>query len=102
MQEIGITKTQKPFQRIAVVALGSALMLGGIIGLFLPVVPGDLLIGVGVLMLSTQYAWLRQAVEKCRARVPFVRRTLTRLSACWETCRRRFTNPGDPGSQLGV
>jgi len=102
MQEIGITKTQKRFQRIAVVALGSALMLGGIIGLFLPVVPGDLLIGAGVLMLSTQYAWLRQAVEKCRARFPFVRRTLIRLSACWETCRRRFTNPGDPGSQLGV
>src|SRR3984893_7985012 len=32
-------ETQKPFQRIAVIALGCALMLVGIIGLFLPVVP---------------------------------------------------------------
>ena len=102
MQEIGVTKTQKPFQRIAVVVFGSTLTLGGIIGLFLPLVPGDLLIGAGVLVLSTQYPWLRQALENCRARFPLVRRTLMRLSACWETCRGRFTNLGDHGSQLGM
>jgi uncharacterized membrane protein YbaN (DUF454 family) len=37
MQEIGITKAQKPPQRFAVVALGWIVVLGGTVGLFIPV-----------------------------------------------------------------
>jgi uncharacterized membrane protein YbaN (DUF454 family) len=95
-------ETQKPFQRIAVIALGCALMLVGIIGLFLPVVPGGFFIVAGVLTLSPHCPWLRRTLEKSQARVPLIARTFTRLSAWWETGRRHFTNPSDPGSQLGV
>ena len=95
-------QTQKPFQRIAVIALGCALMLVGIIGLFLPVVPGGFFIVAGVLTLSPRCPWLRRTLEKSRARVPLIERTFSRLSAWWETGRRHFTNPSDPGSRLGV
>jgi len=57
-----------PLKRVAILALGWSLVLGGIIGLFLPIVPGVFLIVAGALMLSPQCAWLRRALEKCRAR----------------------------------
>lgn len=103
MQEIGIMKTQKPFRRIAVVALGCALTLGGIIGLFLPFLPGVLLIVAGVLMLSPRCAWFRQALEKCRARFPLMGGALIRFSSWCEGLRNHFMNhPGDSGSQSGA
>jgi hypothetical protein len=95
-------QTQKPFQRIAVITLGCALMLVGVIGLFLPVVPGGFFIVAGVLTLSPRCPWLRRALEKSRARFPLLEHTFTRLSAWWETCRRHFTNPSDSGSKLEV
>jgi len=55
-------------KRVAILALGWSLVLGGIIGMFLPVVPGGLLIVAGALILSPQCAWLQRALEKCRAR----------------------------------
>jgi len=100
MQKIGIMKTPKPFQCIAVAALGGALVLVGVIGLFL--LPGGFLIVAGALMLSARCVWFRRALEKSQARFPFVEHTFMWLSACWETCRRRFSNPGDPGSQFGA
>jgi hypothetical protein len=56
-----------PLKRVAILALGWSLVLGGIIGLFLPIVPGGFLIVAGALMLSPQCAWLRRALEKCRS-----------------------------------
>jgi uncharacterized membrane protein YbaN (DUF454 family) len=64
MQEIGIAKAQKPLQRIVVVALGWVLMIGGIVGLFLPFVPGAVLIVAGALMLRPQRACLRRALAR--------------------------------------
>jgi CheY-like chemotaxis protein len=78
MQETGIAKTQKPLRRIAVVALGWTLMLGGIIGLFLPVVPGALLIALGAFLLNRRYAWLRRTMDKCRSRFPVLARALSK------------------------
>ena len=80
MQEFGDPLTQKPptmrshsygspeCKRVAILALGWSLVLSGIVGLFLPIVPGGFLIVAGALMLSPQCAWLRRALEKCRAR----------------------------------
>ena len=98
MQEIGIAKTQKPLQRIAVVALGWLLIIGGIVGLFLPFVPGAFLIVVGALMLKPQRAWLRRALETCPVRFPDLELAFRRFSTrgkCWQS---RFSNsPGDSG-----
>ena len=67
-------------KRFATLALGWVLILGGIIGLFLPVVPGGLLIVAGVLLLSPQWAWLRRALEKYRVRSHVLGRVLEWLS----------------------
>jgi uncharacterized membrane protein YbaN (DUF454 family) len=71
MQEIGITKSPK-LQRFAVVARGWVLILLGIVGLVLPVVPGAVLIVFGVLMVNPERVWLRRMLEKCQVRFPIV------------------------------
>ena len=103
MQEIGIAKTQKPLQRIAFVALGWILMIAGIVGLFLPFVPGAFLIVAGALMLNPQRTWLSQALEKCRMRFPALERAFRRFST-WGKCgQSRFSNsPGDSEQQFRV
>jgi hypothetical protein len=57
-----------PLKRVALLAFGWVLVLGGIIGLFLPIVPGGFLIVAGALMLSPRCAWLRRLLEKYRIR----------------------------------
>jgi CheY-like chemotaxis protein len=96
MQEIGITKTQKPFQRIAVVALGCDLVLVGIIGLFLPVVPGGFFIVAGALMLSPRCAWFRRALEQSGARFPSMGRTFMRVSAWFGDLPETLYQSGRP------
>ena len=103
MQEIGIAKTQKPLQRVAVVALGWILMIGGIVGLFLPFVPGAFLIVAGALMLNPQRTWLLRALAKCRMRFPALERAFRRFSTwgkCWQS--RIGNSPGDSGQQFRV
>ena len=100
MPEIGIAKVRK-LPRIATVALGWILPLGGIAGLFLPIVPGGLLIVVGALMLRPHCAWLRRALENCQVRFPALERAFRRLSARGESWQRRPSDrSGDSGSQF--
>ena len=73
----------RPFKRIATLALGWVLVLGGIIGLLLPVVPGGILIVAGALMLSPQCAWQRRALEKNRARSHVLGRVVDWLGMLW-------------------
>jgi hypothetical protein len=102
MKEVGIAEARKPLQRIAVVALGWILMIGGIVGLFLPFVPGAALIVVGALMLRPQRAWMR-TLEECRMRFPVLGRAFGRFSAYGENWHSRFrNNPGASGSQFRV
>src|SRR5690349_13345330 len=97
MQVIETIKTEKPIQRIAVVALGWIFVLGGIVGLLIPILPGGVLIFAGALMLSPRSRWLRRTLGKCRARFPFLERTFKRLSAWGESWQRGIRNyPGTP------
>jgi uncharacterized membrane protein YbaN (DUF454 family) len=104
MQEIGITKSPK-LQRFAVVALGWVLILLGIVGLVLPVVPGAVLIVFGVLMVNPQSVWLRRMLEKCQVRFPVVAPAFRHFSTWGESrqvslrrislireCNSRFEN----------
>ena len=103
MQEIGISKSQKPLQRVAVIALGWVFIVLGIVGLVLPVVPGAVLIVVGALMVNPQWAWFRRMLEKCRARFPVLDRPFTRFSDWGERRQSRFGNdPDDSGSRSTV
>jgi uncharacterized membrane protein YbaN (DUF454 family) len=101
MQEIGITKSQKQLQRVAVIALGWVFICSGILGLVLPVVPGALLIVVGALMVNPQWAWLRGMLEKYRVRFPVLAPAFKRLSAWSESSQSLFRkNPSDSGAQF--
>jgi Putative transmembrane protein (PGPGW) len=73
----------RPFKRIATLDLGWFLVLGGIISLFLPILPGSLLIVAGALMLSPQCAWPRRALEKNRARSHVLGRVVDWLCMLW-------------------
>ena len=79
MQKTGIAKERKPLQRIAFVALGWTLLLAGIVGLFLPVVPGFLLLAAGAFQLNRQNAWLRRTMGKCRLQFPVLERAFSKL-----------------------
>lgn len=104
MEEMGIAKKEKPLQRIATIGLGWTLVLVGVVGLLLPLLPGGLLIVLGALMLDSQHPWLRRALEKCRARFPILECAFRRLSSWGESWRSRFrnSNPGNSRSQFEV
>ena len=99
MQEIGVSKSQNPLPRIAVVAVGWILILGGIVGFFVPIIPGAVLIVVGALMVNPQWAWLRRMLETCRVRFPVLAPAFSRFSAWSESSQSLFKkNPSDSGA----
>lgn len=54
-------------KRIAVTALGGALLVGGLVLMVLPG-PGILLVAGGLAVLATEYAWARRLVRRARVR----------------------------------
>jgi CheY-like chemotaxis protein len=103
MQEIGITKSQNLLRRIAVVALGWILILGGIVGSFVPIIPGVVPIVIGALMVNPQWAWSRRMLEECRVRSPVLARAFRWFSAWSESRQSLFKkNPADSGAQFDV
>ena len=101
MRETGITKSQKPVKRVAVIALGWVLILLGIVGLVLPVVPGAVLIVVGVPIVNPQGTWLGRIREKCRVRFPVLAPIFRRFPASSESNQSLFSkNRSDAGSQF--
>jgi uncharacterized protein (TIGR02611 family) len=53
-------------KRIAVTIAGVLVLLVGLAGLLLPVLPGWLLIFVGLGILATEYVWARRLLERAR------------------------------------
>jgi hypothetical protein len=97
-----VAKAENQLERVALVALGWILMLAGILGLFLPIVPGASLIVAGALMLSPRNVWLQRA-EKCRARFPVLDRVFRRVFAWRDSGRKHFGhNAGNCGSTSAV
>jgi uncharacterized membrane protein YbaN (DUF454 family) len=68
-------------KRFALIAAGWILVVLGVAGLFLPVLPGFLLILAGLWILSSEYDWARRWSLKLRRRFPDARRKLQRLFA---------------------
>ena len=54
--------------RIALVVIGTILLLGGLIGLLLPIVPGWLMIIPGLAILGTEFVWARRLLDTAKAR----------------------------------
>ena len=54
--------------RIVAVVGGTALVLVGLVGLLLPVVPGWLLIIAGLAILGTEFVWARRLLDTAKAK----------------------------------
>lgn len=66
-------------KRLALVAAGWGSIALGTAGLFLPVLPGILLLLVGLWILSSEYHWARRWSLKLRERFPEAARKFQRL-----------------------
>jgi uncharacterized protein (TIGR02611 family) len=54
--------------RIILVMIGTILLVGGLIGLLLPIVPGWLLIIAGLAILGTEFVWARRLLDTAKAK----------------------------------
>jgi uncharacterized membrane protein YbaN (DUF454 family) len=57
-------------KRVVLIAAGWGLLMLGVAGLFLPILPGVLLMIVGLSILSVEYAWARRWMISLRRRFP--------------------------------
>ncbi len=57
-------------KRVVVLALGWGLVVLGVVGLFLPILPGFLFLLIGLALLSSESATARRILERLRARYP--------------------------------
>jgi uncharacterized protein (TIGR02611 family) len=67
--------------RIVTVIGGTILVLAGIIGLFLPVVPGWLMIIPGLAILATEFVWARRLLDTAKAKASEVKSKVTKPGA---------------------
>ena len=63
-------------KRVALIVAGWSLLLLGVVGIFLPVLPGALFLLVGLSILSVEYEWARRWVTALRNRFPAADRRL--------------------------
>lgn len=54
-------------KKITAIAAGFTILIIGLIGIVAPVIPGILLIFVGLTLLSVQYIWARHAIKRIRS-----------------------------------
>ena len=59
--------------RIVLVMIGTILLIGGVIGLLLPIVPGWLLIIPGLAILGTEFVWARRLLDTAKAKATDLR-----------------------------
>ena len=59
-------------QKWLTVIVGWTFIALGIAGLFLPVLQGILFLMIGLIILSSEYVWAQNVLEKLRARFPRV------------------------------
>jgi uncharacterized membrane protein YbaN (DUF454 family) len=69
---------KRQLKRIAVLTIGWAFILLGIVGLFLPILQGILFILIGLLILSTEYVWAHNLLEKLKRRFPRIAAKMNR------------------------
>ena len=71
-------------KRVAFNAAGWLLLLVGAVGLFLPVLPGVLLVVIALSILSLEYAWARRWMSSLLHRFPAAEKKLQLFIARYE------------------
>ena len=79
---------KKTLNRILVLALGWGLVLLGIVGLFVPILQGILLILLGLWVLSRESHWARRSLWKMRLRFPNADRRMRELQVKFKKFRQ--------------
>jgi uncharacterized protein (TIGR02611 family) len=66
-----IVKTaRRPFLiRLLIGVVGAVILVAGLIGLALPIVPGWMLIFVGLAILAGEFVWARRVLDSSKARL---------------------------------
>jgi len=67
-------------KRFLLIVTGWLFILLGIAGLFLPVLQGILFLVIGLLILSREYSWARNLLERFERRFPEASKKATRVS----------------------
>jgi uncharacterized membrane protein YbaN (DUF454 family) len=81
-------------KRILVLIAGWSFIILGIAGLFLPFLQGLLFILVGVIILSSHYAWARLLMAKLRKRFPTIGGLADRGAVKARALLKRFAGQG--------
>jgi uncharacterized membrane protein YbaN (DUF454 family) len=81
-------------KRILTLIAGWIFILRGIVGLFLPVLQGVLFLLVGLIILSSEYVWAHNLLNKIRNRFPKLGRTADRATEKATAWLRRIS--GEP------
>jgi uncharacterized membrane protein YbaN (DUF454 family) len=74
-------------KRVAFQVLGWVLLGLGLVGLFLPLLPGILLLMTGLFVLSREYAWAGRLMKGLRSKFPELSR---KAEAWWQHQRFRW------------
>jgi uncharacterized membrane protein YbaN (DUF454 family) len=82
-------------KRTLVLIAGWSFILLGIVGLILPFLQGLLFILVGMIILSSQYAWARLLMTKLRKRFPSIGRLADQAAMKAIAVLRRFSRHPD-------
>jgi uncharacterized membrane protein YbaN (DUF454 family) len=77
-------------KRLTVLVVGWSFIVLGIIGLFLPILQGILFLCVGLIILSSEYAWARRWLEKARKRFPAVARQSDKAAELARSLKERL------------
>ncbi len=77
---------KKTVTRVLVLVLGWALILLGVIGLFVPILQGILFIFLGLWVLSRESQWAHRSLHKMRLRFPGTDRRMRE----WQLKFRRY------------
>jgi uncharacterized protein len=80
-------------KRILVLIVGWGFILLGIVGLVLPFLQGILFILIGLIILSSQYAWARLLLSKLRRRFPKIGAVADKAAVRAKGWMRRFSSP---------
>jgi len=77
-------------KRLLLLLAGWAFIVLGILGLFLPVLQGVLFLLIGLIILSSEYAWAHNLLHKLRERFPRVGAAADQASARADAWRQRI------------
>jgi uncharacterized membrane protein YbaN (DUF454 family) len=81
-------------KRILVLAAGWGFILLGIVGLFLPILQGVLFLLIGLIILSSEYAWAHNLLTKVKRRFPRIGHTADQATEKATAWLRRISGEG--------